>query len=156
MPPEIERLPLVGVHLSGFAAVVSVHNTILSAPLKHVSLTKAVPSLSVARPLHGAPEVIEKPPIGPQELIVVEGTGGCGATCKHPLAINPASANPETANLKSANLGTIPPIHPTPSVCKMINHSANSYALLYRCATNVSRFIVSASCPKEKSVIGKA
>ena len=72
--------------------MVSVHITMLSAPVKHASLTLAVPSLSVALPAHGAPEVIEKAPSGPHELIVVGGTGGCGATCKHPLAIDPAIA----------------------------------------------------------------
>jgi hypothetical protein len=122
MPPEIERLPLAGVHLSGFAAVVSVHSTILSAPVKHMSLTEAVPSLSVALPLQGAPEDIEKPPIGPHELIVVGGTGGCGATCKHPAAIKPAIAAPATINLaiiglKKANLETIPRISPPPQPC---------------------------------------
>jgi hypothetical protein len=122
MPPEIERLPLAGVHLSGFAAVVSVHSTILSAPVKHMSLTEAVPSLSVALPLQGAPEDIEKPPIGPHELIVVGGTGGCGATCKHPAAIKPAIAAPATINLaivgpKKATLETIPRISPPPQPC---------------------------------------
>src|SRR5258708_114156 len=92
MPPEIARLPAAGVHRRGFAAVMSVHITILSAPVKHASLTDAVPSLSVALPVQGAPELIEKPPIGPHELIVVGGTGGCAATCKHPLAIDPAIA----------------------------------------------------------------
>jgi hypothetical protein len=110
-PPEIERLPLAGVHLSGFAAVVSVHITMLSAPVKHASLTLAVPSLSVARPAHGAPEVIEKVPSGPHELIVVGGTGGCGATCKHPEATNPATAAAAIVNLETAN---IPRIRPPP------------------------------------------
>jgi hypothetical protein len=110
------------VHLTGFAAVVSVHITILSAPVKHASLTEAVPSLSVALPVHGAPEDIEKPPIGPHELIVVGGTGGCGATCKHPVAINPpttsaAIINRENAKvLRGAYIGTIPRIRPPPSV----------------------------------------
>jgi hypothetical protein len=121
MPPEIERLPLAGVHLSGFAAVVSVHSTILSAPVKHMSLTEAVPSLSVALPLQGAPEDIEKPPIGPHELIVVGGTGGCGATCKHPAAIKPAIAAPTInlaiVGLKKATLETIPRISPPPQPC---------------------------------------
>jgi hypothetical protein len=121
MPPEIARLPLAGVHLSGFAAVVSVHSTILSAPVKHTSLTEAVPSLSVALPLQGAPDVIEKPPIGPHELIVVGGTGGCGATCKHPAAINPAIAAPAISNLaivglKTATLEIIPRIRPPPQL----------------------------------------
>jgi hypothetical protein len=112
---------LAGVHLSGFAAVVSVHSTILSAPVKHTSLTEAVPSLSVALPLQGAPEVIEKPPIGPHELIVVGGTGGCGATCKHPAAINPAIAAPAISNLaivglKTATLEIIPRIRPPPQL----------------------------------------
>ena len=125
-PPEIERLPLAGVHLIGFAAVVSVHITILSAPVKHASLTEAVPSLSVALPVQGAPEDTVKPPIGPHELIVVGGTGGCGATCKHPLAINPVIAAPTTidlaiAGLKNANLETIPRIRPPPSACIMMN-----------------------------------
>lgn len=129
MPPEIVRLPLAGVHLSGFAAVVSVHITILSAPVKHVSLTEAVPSLSVALPVQGAPEDIAKPPIGPHELTVVGGTGGCGATCKHPAAISPAIAAPATINLESpkilttANVGTILPIRPPPSACFMMNDS---------------------------------
>jgi hypothetical protein len=124
-PPEIERLPLAGVHLTGLAAVVSVHITIFSAPVKHASLTEAVPSLSVALPVQGAPEDIEKPPIGPHELIVVGGTGGCGATCKHPLAIRPAAASPtivsleiELTNVKVlaiANIETIPRIRPPPS-----------------------------------------
>jgi hypothetical protein len=113
------------VHLTGFAAVVSVHITILSAPVKHPSLTEAVPSLSVALPVQGAPEDIEKPPIGPHEFIVVGGTGGCGATCKHPLAIRPATASPAIINLQNvlknvkvlafANIGTIPRIRPPPS-----------------------------------------
>jgi hypothetical protein len=121
IPPEIARLPLAGVHLSGFAAVVSVHSTILSAPVKHTSLTEAVPSLSVALPLQGAPDVIEKPPIGPHELIVVGGTGGCGATCKHPAAINPAIAAPAISDLaivglKTAALEIIPRILPPPQL----------------------------------------
>jgi hypothetical protein len=121
IPPEIARLPLAGVHLSGFAAVVSVHSTILSAPVKHTSLTEAVPSLSVALPLQGAPEVIEKPPIGVHELIVVGGTGGCGATCKHPAAINPAIAAPAISDLaivglKTATLEIIPRIRPPPQL----------------------------------------
>jgi hypothetical protein len=81
------------VHLTGFAAVVSVHITMLSAPVKHASLTEAVPSLSVALPVQGAPEDIAKPPSGPHELIVVAGTGGCGATCKHPAIVNPSRAS---------------------------------------------------------------
>jgi hypothetical protein len=97
-----------------------VHITILSAPVKHASLTEAVPSLSVARPLQGAPEDIENPPSGPHEFIVVGGAGGCGATCKHPLAINPAIANPAIVNLKSATIGTIPRIRPPPSACIMM------------------------------------
>jgi hypothetical protein len=113
------------VHLTGFAAVVSVHITILSAPVKHASLTEAVPSLSVALPVQGAPEDIEKPPIGPHEFIVVGGTGGCGATCRHPLAIRPATASPAIISLGNvlenmkmparANIGTIPRIRPPPS-----------------------------------------
>jgi hypothetical protein len=93
------------VHLTGLAAVVSVHITMLSAPVKHASLTEAVPSLSVALPVQGAPEDIAKPPIGPHELIVVAGTGGCGATCKHPAIVNPSKAN----------IATIPRILPPPS-----------------------------------------
>src|ERR1700682_6652953 len=77
----------------------------LSAPVKHASLTEAVPSLRVALPVQGAPEDIAKPPIGPHELIVVAGTGGCGATCKHPAIINPSRAN----------IATIPRILPPPS-----------------------------------------
>jgi hypothetical protein len=121
-PPEIERLPLAGVHLSGFAAVVSVHMTILSAPVKQASLTSAVPSLSVVLPLQGAPEVIEKPPNGPHELIVVGGTGGCDATWRHPAAVNPATAaNPRSANLltsanffASTTMAPFPRIRPPP------------------------------------------
>ena len=99
--------------------MVSVHNTILSAPLKHVSLTKAVPSLSVALPLHGAPEVIEKPPIGPHELIVVERhgrlrrhlqTSGSPSIPQVPAA---ADRRPENVPI----LGTIPRIRPPPSTC---------------------------------------
>jgi hypothetical protein len=92
----------------------------LSAPLKHASLTLAVPSLSVALPAHGAPEVIEKVPSGPHELIVVGGTGGCGATCKHPEAINPATAAAAVVNLETAN---IPRIRPPPQPCHMMNDS---------------------------------
>ena len=102
------------MHLTGFAAVVSVHITILSDPVKHASLTDAVPSLSVALPVQGAPEDIEKPPIGPHELIVVGGTGGCEATCKHPGAIsNPAAVSPtiikqeNIALLESADIVTL-------------------------------------------------
>jgi hypothetical protein len=86
-----------------------------------MSLIEAVPSLSVALPLQGAPEDIEKPPIGPHELIVVGGTGGCGATCKHPAAINPTIAAPAIIELtiiglKGANLETIPRIRPPPQL----------------------------------------
>src|SRR5271166_7041229 len=94
----------------------------LSAPVKHASLTEAVPSLRVALPVQGAPEDIEKPPIGPHELIVVGGTGGCDATCKHPVAVNPATISPPIINrenvnpLRGANVGanieTIPRILP--------------------------------------------
>ncbi|HVB80972.1 MAG TPA: hypothetical protein VNE82_13625 [Candidatus Binataceae bacterium] len=116
------------MHLIGFAAVVSVHITILSVPVKHASLTEAVPSLSVALPLQGTPEDIEKPPIGPHEFIVVGGTGGCDATCKHPLAINPATASAVTVNLgsalKSASPATIPRIRPPPSARMTMNRSA--------------------------------
>jgi hypothetical protein len=135
------------VHLSGFAAVVSVHITILSAPVKHASLTEAVPSLSVALPVQGAPEDIEKPPIGPQEFIVVGGTGGCGATCKHPVAIKPAIATLATINLESAqiltsaNLGTIPRIRPPPSVCFMMNDPIRPSLSFYPLATIVSRLL---------------
>lgn len=92
------------MHLTGFAAVVSVHITILSAPVKHASLTEAVPSLNVALPVQGAPEDIEKPPIGPHELIVVGGTGGCGATCKHPVVIRPATASPAIVDRENVKL----------------------------------------------------
>jgi hypothetical protein len=120
-PPEIERLPLAGVHLSGLAAVVSVHITILSAPLKQASLTRAVPSVSVVLPLQGAPDVIEKPPSGPHELIVVGGTWGCGATWRHPAAVSPAAAaTAKSANLltnanlfANATIATLPRIRPT-------------------------------------------
>jgi hypothetical protein len=122
-PPEIDRLPEAGVHLTGFAAVVSVHITILSAPVKHTSLTVAVPSVSVVLPAHGAPEDIEKPPSGPHELIVVGGTGGCDATCKHPDAINPAIAVPAMVSLArvkilmSAKIATLLHIRSPPSTC---------------------------------------
>ena len=96
---------MLGKMMTGLAAVVSVHITMLSAPVKHASLTEAVPSLSVALPVQGAPEDIAKPPIGPHELIVVAGTGGCGATCKHPAIVNPSRAN----------IATIPRILPPPS-----------------------------------------
>ena len=108
-----------GVHLTGFAAVVSVHITISLVPLKHASLTDAVPSLSVTLPAHGAPEVTENPPSGPHELIEVGGTGGCGATCKHPLIIRAEAANHRTVepivaqSRASAHLILIRPIRAT-------------------------------------------
>jgi hypothetical protein len=114
----MERLPYAGVHLIGFAAVTSVHITILSSPVKHASVTDAVPPLSVALPVHGAPEDIAKPPIGPHELTVVGGTAGCDATCKHPVAIVPATASPTITSLENlniltrANIETIPRIRP--------------------------------------------
>jgi hypothetical protein len=43
--------------------------------------------LSVAVPAQLEPEVIVKPPIGVQELMVVGGTAGCGATSRQPLTI---------------------------------------------------------------------
>ena len=42
--------------------------------------------LSAAEPAQFDPEVILKPPSGPQELIVVGGTAGCGATSRQPLS----------------------------------------------------------------------
>ncbi len=128
------------MHLTGFAAVVSVHITMLSAPVKQASLTEAVPSLSVALPLQGAPEDIANPPSGPHELTVVGGTGGCDATCKHPDAINPAIASPAIINidsalesalasadiLTSANIGTIPRIRSTSSAWFMNSQAFDS------------------------------
>ena len=46
--PEIVRKPDPGLHWTALAAVVSVHITMLSAPVKHGSLTEARPALSVA------------------------------------------------------------------------------------------------------------
>jgi len=117
------------VHLTGFAAVVSVHITILSAPVKHTSLTDAVPPLSVVFPLQGAPEDIENPPIGPHELIVVGGIGGCGATCKHPAAINPAIATPAIINLLTIPLANIPRIR-TPPALYLITNDSNRHSML--------------------------
>jgi hypothetical protein len=113
------------VHLTAFAAVVSVHITIFSAPVKHASETEAVPSLSVALPAQGAPEVIEKPPIGPHELTVVGGTGGCDATCRHPVAINPAAARAAIASLKDVTFANVPRIRPSPSTRVIVDYSAN-------------------------------
>lgn len=122
------------------------HITILSAPVKHASLTEAVPSLSVALPLQGAPEDIAKPPSGPHELIVVDGTGGCGATCKHPLAINAAAASPAIVNLTDvniltrANIGTISRISPPSSAgFAMSNSIRPSMLSLYPPAAIMSR-----------------
>jgi hypothetical protein len=72
------------VHLIALGAVISVHITMLSAPVKQGSLTVADPPFKVARPAQVAPEDIVKPPIGLHEVIVVGGTGGGEATCKHP------------------------------------------------------------------------
>jgi hypothetical protein len=130
------------VHLTGFAAVVSVHITILSAPVKHTSLTDAVPPLSVVFPLQGAPEDIENPPIGPHELIVVGGTGGCGATCKHPAAINPAIATP-AINLPTIPLANIPLIRPPPAICFMtIDSNRRSMLSFYPPAAIMSRLLM--------------
>jgi len=69
------------------AAVVSVQITTLSVPVKHGSLTEARPALSVAWPAQVDPDDSVKPPLGPQELTVVAGRGGCGCTCKHPAIV---------------------------------------------------------------------
>jgi hypothetical protein len=82
--PAIDKDPLDGVHLIALGAVISVHITMLSVPLKQGSLTVADPPLRVARPAQVAPEDIVKPPIGPHEVIVVGGTGGAAGTCTHP------------------------------------------------------------------------
>jgi hypothetical protein len=78
--PATVRKPLPGMHMTGFAAVVSVHMTILSLPVKHAALTEVSLLLSMAKPAQFDPEVIVKPPNGPQELIVVGGAAGCGCT----------------------------------------------------------------------------
>jgi len=49
--------------------------------------------LSVAEPAQLEPEVIVKPPIGLQELMVVGGTAGCGATWRQPLTIATITTN---------------------------------------------------------------
>jgi hypothetical protein len=46
--PDMVREPDSGLHLTGFGAVVSVHSTMLASPVKHGSLTEAIPPLSVA------------------------------------------------------------------------------------------------------------
>lgn len=84
--PAIDNDPFAGVHRIALGAVISVHITISSLPVKQGSLTVADPPVRVARPAHVAPEDIVKPPIGPHEVIVVGGTGGGDATCKHPAS----------------------------------------------------------------------
>jgi hypothetical protein len=83
--PAIDKDPFDGVHLIALGAVISVHITMLSVAVKQGSLTVADPPFKVARPAQVAPEDIVKPPIGLHEVIVVGGTGGGDATCKHPL-----------------------------------------------------------------------
>jgi hypothetical protein len=84
--PAIDNDPFAGVHRIALGAVISVHITISSLPVKQGSLTVADPPVRVARPAQVAPEDIVKPPIGPHEVIVVGGTGGGDATCKHPAS----------------------------------------------------------------------
>ena len=62
----------------------SVHMTMLSLPVKHEALTDISLMLSAAEPAQLEPEVIVKPPMGPQELIVVGGTAGCGCISRQP------------------------------------------------------------------------
>jgi hypothetical protein len=82
--PAIAREPLDGVHEIALGAVISVHITMLSLPVKQESLTVADPPFRVARPAQVAPEDIVNPPIGLHEVMVVGGTGGACGTCKHP------------------------------------------------------------------------
>jgi len=44
--PEIERQPYAGLHLTGLAAVASVHNATLSKPVKQESPTETFPPKS--------------------------------------------------------------------------------------------------------------
>jgi hypothetical protein len=91
--PAIDSDPLDGVHLIAFGALMSVHITMLSVPVKHGSLTVADPPLSVARPAQAAPDDMVKPPIGLHDVIVVGGTAGGGATCRHPQITSATTAS---------------------------------------------------------------
>jgi hypothetical protein len=59
----------------------------------HAALIDISLMLSVAVPEQLEPEVIVKPPIGLQELMVVGGTAGCGATWRQPLTIATITTN---------------------------------------------------------------